>query len=67
MTAVTVMTQAVRANRRMEVLGSSEISTLSTIQPPNSMNPLQNSVANAGRLSRIARVTISTASMPNVR
>ncbi len=67
MAAATAITQAVSAKRRIDVPGSSDNSTLTTIQPPNKMNPEENSVARPGMLSRIARASVNIAMLPNAR
>ena len=64
--AATAMTQAVNARRLIEVLGSSDSTTVATIQPPNRTNAAASAGSPGPRmLSRIASAIVSTAMPPN--
>ena len=49
----------------IEVPGSSDSSTVATIQPPNRINPGDSNVASPRMLSRMVSQTVSTAMPPN--
>ena len=61
----TAMTHAVSAKRRIEVLGSSDSTTVMSTQPANSMKPGDSSDSSPRILSRIASATVSSARHPN--
>ena len=63
--AATTMTKAVSVNRRIEVPGSSDNTTVRQSHDPNSTNGGVSSEASPRKLSRIARISVSIARPPN--
>ncbi len=65
MVAVTATTHAVKTNRRIDVLGSTDNTTVMQTHAPNSKNDGVSNVASPRMLLRAASATISTARPPN--